>query len=220
MKKMTVAILALLLALSLAGPGWAAPPPLVEPMAGKTQVACPVQGGRINKELYVHYQGQRVYFCCPACIDIFNKNPAFGSDMLAMGGAFAFMGGAAGFCLGAWYLQKERWIAEKIDSQKRLVALETLRDLMVTLAHHIRNSNLVIGGFGRRLEKHLADPELKAQLQMIQQASREIEAVIASLQHLTEISTVKYISEGQARMIDLQKELVARLAALKEIKGT
>lgn len=143
---------------------------------------------------------------------------SFSPEMLAMGGAFAFMGGLAGFCLGAWYLQKERWTAEKIDSQKRLAALETLKDLMVTLAHHIRNSNMVIGGFSTHLSKHIADPELQKQLQVIQQASREIESVIDSLQNLTEISTVKYITEGQARIIDLKKELEARLAtkAIKE----
>ncbi len=143
---------------------------------------------------------------------------AFSAEMLAMGGAFAFMGGVAGLCLGAWYLQKERWTAEKLESERRLAALETLRELMVTLAHHIRNSNMVIGGFSNRLGKHIEDPESQAQMQMIQQASREIEAVIASLQNLTEISTVKYSSEGQARMIDLKKELEARLAASKEIK--
>jgi signal transduction histidine kinase len=137
---------------------------------------------------------------------------AFGAEMLAMGGAFAFMGGVAGFCLGAWYLQKERWTAAKIDSEKRLVALETLRDLMVTLAHHIRNSNMVIGGFSARLSKHVADPELQRQLQAVRQACREIDAVIDSLQNLTEISTVKYITDGQARIIDLKNELEARLA--------
>ena len=138
---------------------------------------------------------------------------SFSADMLAMGGAFTLMGGLTGFCLGAWYLQKERWIAEKIDSQKRQAALETLRELMVTLAHHIRNSNMVIGGFSTHLTKHIADPELQRQLQLIQQASREIEAVIDALQNLTEISTVKYITDGQAKMIDLKKELEARLAA-------
>jgi YHS domain-containing protein len=69
-------ILAIVLAFSVAGAGWAAPPPMMDrPLAGKTQVACPVQGGKINKDLYVDYQGQRVYFCCPACIPIFNKDP-------------------------------------------------------------------------------------------------------------------------------------------------
>jgi len=143
---------------------------------------------------------------------------SFSAGMIAMGVAFAFMGGTTGLFLGAWHLQKERWMAEKIESQKRLAALETLRDLMVTLAHHIRNSNMVIGGFSALLSKHIADPEFQRQLQKIKQASREIEAVIDSLQNLTEISTVKYITEGQARIIDLTKELEARLGtkAIKE----
>jgi len=75
-KKMIIAILTLVLAFSIAGAGWAAPPPLMEqPMMGKTQVACPVQGGKINKDLYVDYKGQRVYFCCPSCIEVFKKDP-------------------------------------------------------------------------------------------------------------------------------------------------
>ena len=137
---------------------------------------------------------------------------AFRAEMVAMGGAFAFMGGIAGFCLGAWSLQKERWMAEKLESERRLAALETLRDLMVTLAHYIRNSNMVIGGFSSHLLKHIADVDFAHKLQMIQQASREIEAVVNSLQNLTEISTVQYATEGQARMIDLKKELEAHLS--------
>ena len=39
------------------------------------QTTCPVMGGTINKELHVDYKGQRVYFCCPACIDEFKKDP-------------------------------------------------------------------------------------------------------------------------------------------------
>ncbi len=137
---------------------------------------------------------------------------AFSAEMLAMGGAFAVMGGITGFCLGAWSLQKERWMAEKLESERRLAALETLRDLMVTLAHYIRNSNLVIGGFSAHLLKQNADADFAHPLQMIQQSSREIEAVINSLQNLTEISTIKYATEGQARMIDLKKELEAQLS--------
>ena len=36
---------------------------------------CVVMGGKINKDVYVDHEGQRVYFCCAACIDEFNKNP-------------------------------------------------------------------------------------------------------------------------------------------------
>jgi YHS domain-containing protein len=49
------------LSLSLA---WAAP-----------QTECPVMGGTINKELYVDYKGERVYFCCAGCPETFKKDP-------------------------------------------------------------------------------------------------------------------------------------------------
>jgi len=40
------------------------------------QTACPVLGGKINKELFADYQGKRVYFCCAGCADEFKKDPA------------------------------------------------------------------------------------------------------------------------------------------------
>jgi YHS domain-containing protein len=33
-------------------------------------------GGKINKAIYVDYQGKRVYFCCDACPAVFKKDPA------------------------------------------------------------------------------------------------------------------------------------------------
>lgn len=80
MKKLTITvILALVLAFSAAGAGLASDPTagiMDRPGPLRTQqTACPVQGGKINKEIYTDYQGQRVYFCCPACIDIFKKDP-------------------------------------------------------------------------------------------------------------------------------------------------
>ncbi|MEW6657301.1 MAG: YHS domain-containing protein [Thermodesulfobacteriota bacterium] len=76
MKKKTMTlILALVLAFSMAGTGWVAAPPLMESKAAKAQAACPVQGGKINKALYVDYKGQRIYFCCKECIPIFQKDP-------------------------------------------------------------------------------------------------------------------------------------------------
>lgn len=135
---------------------------------------------------------------------------AFRADMLAMGGAFAFMGGVAGFCLGAWYLQKERLTRERLESQRRQAALETLQELMVTLAHHIRNANTVIGGFSAHLQKHLPDREFQEPLRLIHQASQDIEAVIASLESLQEIKPTSYVDAWQTRMIDLKRELEAR----------
>jgi YHS domain-containing protein len=45
------------------------------PASAKKQTICPVMGGKINKEIYVDYQGKRIYFCCHACVDEFNKDP-------------------------------------------------------------------------------------------------------------------------------------------------
>ena len=39
------------------------------------QTKCPVMGGDINKDVYVDYQGQRVYFCCNGCQSTFLKDP-------------------------------------------------------------------------------------------------------------------------------------------------
>ncbi|MCL4501726.1 MAG: hypothetical protein M1438_07695 [Deltaproteobacteria bacterium] len=143
---------------------------------------------------------------------------SFGPEMLAMAMAFAFMGGLAGFFFGIWYLQKERLTMERLESQRRQVALETLQELMVTLAHYIRNANLVIGGYSNRLIKRTFDSEAQRQMEMIHQASREIDAVIASLEGLTEMKRTQYVGAWETRMIDLKKELDARLKTAPELK--
>ena len=39
------------------------------------QVTCPVTGDPINKNTYTDYEGERVYFCCPACVSEFENDP-------------------------------------------------------------------------------------------------------------------------------------------------
>ena len=41
----------------------------------KPQATCPVMGGKIDKDVYVDYQGQRIYFCCASCKENFLKDP-------------------------------------------------------------------------------------------------------------------------------------------------
>ena len=41
----------------------------------KPQTVCPVMGSKINKEVYVDYEGYRVYFCCSSCKESFLKEP-------------------------------------------------------------------------------------------------------------------------------------------------
>jgi len=40
------------------------------------QTLCPVMGNPIDKNIFVEYQGKKVYFCCPACKPEFEKDPA------------------------------------------------------------------------------------------------------------------------------------------------
>ncbi len=46
------------------------------------QTLCPVMGGAINKEYFTVYKGNKVYFCCPGCEEIFLKNPEKYMDKL------------------------------------------------------------------------------------------------------------------------------------------
>jgi YHS domain-containing protein len=39
------------------------------------QTKCPVLGNKIDRNVFVDYQGKRIYFCCAGCIDKFNKDP-------------------------------------------------------------------------------------------------------------------------------------------------
>jgi len=43
----------------------------------KHQTTCPVmEGEKVNKSLYVDYEGKRLYVCCKGCIKEVNKEPA------------------------------------------------------------------------------------------------------------------------------------------------
>lgn len=42
---------------------------------GEPQTICPVMGGKIDKNVYVDYEGERVYFCCESCKQMFMQDP-------------------------------------------------------------------------------------------------------------------------------------------------
>ena len=67
MTKIKAVILALALTAFAAGSLWAADP--------KPQEKCPVLGGNVDKNVYVDYQGKRIYFCCSGCDADFKKDP-------------------------------------------------------------------------------------------------------------------------------------------------
>lgn len=39
------------------------------------QTLCPVMGNPIDKDVFVEYEGKKVYFCCQACVDTFKADP-------------------------------------------------------------------------------------------------------------------------------------------------
>jgi YHS domain-containing protein len=61
-----LAVFLVVLALA-AGPAMAAEP--------KPQTVCPVLGGNIDKNVFIDYQGKRIYFCCGGCPAEFSKDP-------------------------------------------------------------------------------------------------------------------------------------------------
>ena len=72
MNKIKVAVLTILIALFAVGPVVAEENTTTKNL----QTTCPVMGGKINKEVYTDYKGERVYFCCEGCIPEFKKDPA------------------------------------------------------------------------------------------------------------------------------------------------
>lgn len=48
---------------------------LKEAPALHAQTTCPVTGDKINKKLFVDYQGRRIYVCCEGCIAAVKKDP-------------------------------------------------------------------------------------------------------------------------------------------------
>lgn len=67
MNLIKMAFLALVLGLFAAGS--------LPAQGGKPQTVCPVFGGNIDRNIYVDYKGQRIYFCCPGCDAEFKKDP-------------------------------------------------------------------------------------------------------------------------------------------------
>ena len=39
------------------------------------QTVCPIMGGAVNRKEYTDYKGLRIYFCCPGCVETFNRDP-------------------------------------------------------------------------------------------------------------------------------------------------
>lgn len=53
----------------------ATPAPVAQVAQTGEQTTCPVTGDPIDKNVFIEYQGKRVYFCCASCVDMFKADP-------------------------------------------------------------------------------------------------------------------------------------------------
>ena len=79
-KTKMIIVLAACLIVAFVGCEKKADTPQQEPAANSAeatgeQTLCPVMDQPINKELFVEYEGKKVYFCCPGCEETFAKAP-------------------------------------------------------------------------------------------------------------------------------------------------
>jgi YHS domain-containing protein len=70
MKKMigVLGVVAMLIGSGVAG--------AAEDQAVKKQSTCPVMGGAVNTNLFVDFEGKRIYVCCKGCLPEVKKDPA------------------------------------------------------------------------------------------------------------------------------------------------
>ncbi len=97
------------------------------------------------------------------------------------------------------------------DNERKRVALETLKRLMVTLSHYLLNANMIIGGKVRHSQKVDSNKDTLVSLKVIGEQAKKIDAVIAALKRVTEIKTADYSTKGQALMIDITQEIEEQL---------
>jgi len=139
---------------------------------------------------------------------------AFRLDMAPMGLPFALLGALVGLLLGFWLEARSR----RFEMEKRLLAADTLRQLMVTLAHHLLNAVQGIGGFAALALRKEQDGDKRRPLEIIKQESIKIEAVVKALQSIESVTTERYTKSSETLMIDIRKELQERIEALNKEK--
>ena len=67
------------------------------------------------------------------------------------------------------------------ENERKKVAIETLKRLMVTLSHYLLNANMIIGGEVRHAQKLKSNKDTLISLESIMEQAKKIDAVINSL---------------------------------------
>ena len=141
---------------------------------------------------------------------------AFDPMMLPMAVSFALFGGVIGLLAGILIDRRRRLTAAEHENKEKRIALETLREVMVTLSHYLLNANMIIGGKVRHCRKVTADQDILAALAVIEEQGRKIDAVISALRDSTEIKVAGYAGDGAVKMMDISREIEERIGRAKE----
>jgi len=132
---------------------------------------------------------------------------AFDSTMLPMVSAFVIFGGLVGLLIALMLERKKRLFTLAVENERNRIAVQTLRELMVTLSHHLLNANTIIGGKVRHCRKRVSDKDVLETLSDIETQGRRIDATIRSLREITEMKTMDYTTDGTVTMIDIDEKI-------------
>ena len=132
---------------------------------------------------------------------------AFKPAMLPMVISFIIFGGAIGLLTGTIVDRNKKLLLTEHENEKKKIAIDTMKELMVTLSHHLLNANMIIGGKVRHSRKTLTNEDILTDLTVIEEQGRKIDAVIKSLREAIEIKTADYTTSGEVKMIDIEKEI-------------
>ncbi|MBW2094058.1 MAG: hypothetical protein JRI80_04145 [Deltaproteobacteria bacterium] len=138
---------------------------------------------------------------------------AFRPIMLPMVISFILFGGVIGLLVSISIERRKRLLATEDEHEKKKIALETMKELMATLSHHLLNANMVIGGRARAVAKMTTNEKILEDLRVITEEGRRIDAVIRALGEAIEVKIADYTSGGSVKMIDIGKDLEDRIEA-------
>jgi len=91
--------------------------------------------------------------------------------------------------LGYWLSAR----AHQIEMGKKFLAVETVRQLTVTLAHHLLNAAAGAGLAASCAIGKDQDEEIRRRLEAIREEARRIEAVVETLKTLDTVAIERYI---------------------------
>jgi len=132
--------------------------------------------------------------------------------MVPMASAFVIFGGLVGLLIALTLERKKKLLMLGVENERNQIAVQTLRELMVTLSHHLLNANTIIGGKVRHCRKLVFDKDALETLSDIETQGRKIDATIRSLREVTEMKTMDYTTGGTVTMIDIDEKIRKKMS--------